>query len=65
MDSTMDAAETPLAWYYDWTGELTDDGAGGLCLLCPDCGNDRELAGQAQYAAPYDEALAACDDCDA
>jgi len=65
MDDATEGA-TALAHYYDWDCELSEDGANGLCVLCPDCGNDREIAGQAQYAGPFtDHAGSVCDDCGA
>lgn len=60
---TTDAGRSRLALYYDWTGELSDDGVNGLCLLCPTCGAEEELAGRVQLASSYDEPWGTCAVC--
>jgi len=40
------------AWYYDWTGELSNDPKGNLCWLCDDCAS--ELGEQVSHASEDD-----------
>jgi hypothetical protein len=40
------------AWYYDWTGELSNDPEGNICWLCDDCAS--ELGDQVSHASEDD-----------